>query len=91
MPQLRSDSPIVSGTKRTFVDLIRRFRVDHGLTQRQLAERLSVDEAIVSRVLSGDLSRFSIERLMKYAGELYPQLVVSVGLRERQVEGYDRR
>lgn len=79
MPQLRNNSPVVGETKRTFVDLIEEFRTTNGLSQRELAERLSVDEAIVSKMLSGDLRQFSIERLLTYARTLYPRLDVKVG------------
>ena len=43
------------------------YRNKNNLTQRQLAESLSVDEAKVSKVLRYKIEEFTIDRLIRYA------------------------
>jgi len=46
--------------------LIKKSIQDRGLTQKQAAELMSIDQPKVSKIISGILSEFTLERLMKY-------------------------
>ena len=60
--------------------LVRLHRVmqSRGLNQSQLAKVIAMDKSEVSRLLRGDLSRFSIERLMKALKDLGAPVRISL-------------
>jgi len=48
------------------------------ITQKELAEKIGLDEPETSRVLHYKIERYSIERLIGYALILYPNLTIEV-------------
>ena len=50
----------------------------HKLTQRALAEKLSIDEALVSKIIHYSFEEFTTDRLIKYLSILYPEVEVKV-------------
>jgi predicted XRE-type DNA-binding protein len=55
-----------------------KYKNAHKLTQRALAERLGVDEALVSKIIHYSFDDFTIDRLIKYLSTLYPKLEFKV-------------
>ena len=54
------------------------YKLVHNLTQKELAEKIGLDEPETSRVLHYKIERYSIERLLGYAMALYPKLTLEV-------------
>ena len=54
------------------------YKISHDLTQKELAEKIGLDEPEISRVLHYKIERYSIERLLGYALILYPKLTIEV-------------
>ncbi len=54
------------------------YKVAHNLSQKELAERIGLDEPETSRVLHYKIERYSIERLLGYAVLIYPKLTIEV-------------
>jgi len=54
------------------------YKLAKNLTQKELAEKIGLDESETSRVLHYKIERYSIERLLGYALILYPQLTLEV-------------
>jgi len=54
------------------------YKLSNKLTQKELAEKLGLDEPETSRVLRYKIERYSIERLLGYATILYPKLTLEV-------------
>jgi transcriptional regulator with XRE-family HTH domain len=50
-------------------DILKRRRLESGITQAQLAKRLGVDQSLVSRLEGGSYD-FSIENMIKFADAL---------------------
>jgi predicted XRE-type DNA-binding protein len=50
----------------------------HSLTQRALAERLGIDEALVSKIIHYSFEEFTTDRLIKYLCVLYPEVKVTI-------------
>ena len=54
------------------------YKLAKNLTQKELAEKIGLDEPETSRVLHYKIERYSIERLLVYATALYPKLTIEV-------------
>jgi len=54
------------------------YKLSHKMSQKELSERLGLDEPETSRVLNYKIERYSIERLLAYAKALYPKLTLEV-------------
>lgn len=54
------------------------YKLAKNLTQKELAEKIGLDEPETSRVLHYKIERYSIERLLGYAMALYPKLTIEV-------------
>ena len=54
------------------------YKLLNGLTQKELAEKIGLDESETSRVLHYKIERYSIERLLGYALIVYPKLTLEV-------------
>ena len=48
------------------------------ITQKQLADKLGVDEPEMSRILHYKIERYSIDRLVGYLEVLYPKMSVKL-------------
>lgn len=46
------------------------------LTQKQLASELSIDEALVSKIINYAYDEFTVDRLIKFLSVLYPDVDV---------------
>lgn len=55
-----------------------RYRKIHGFTQRELANELSVNESIVSKILHYNIESFTVDRLMRYLSKIESKVSVSV-------------
>lgn len=44
------------------------------ITQKQLASELSIDEALVSKIINYAYDEFTVDRLVKYLSILYPSV-----------------
>jgi len=58
--------------------MIARYRHEHNLLQKELAEKLGIDESRISEILRGKLEDFSLERLMGYVEVLYPHVRIGI-------------
>jgi predicted XRE-type DNA-binding protein len=54
------------------------YKLSKNLTQKELAEKIGLDEPEISRVLHYKIERYSIERLLDYATILYPKLSLEI-------------
>ena len=54
------------------------YKLEHKISQKELAEKLGLDEPETSRVLHYKIERYSIERLLGYAKTLHPKLTLEV-------------
>jgi predicted XRE-type DNA-binding protein len=48
------------------------YKNEHNITQKELAKKIGIDEALISKVLNYNIDEFTIDRLVKYLSELYP-------------------
>lgn len=49
-----------------------------GLTQKQLAKKLDIDEALVSKIVNYAYDEFTVDRLVKYLSALYPNIDITL-------------
>ena len=55
-----------------------KYKNQRSLTQRALAEKLGIDEALVSKIIHYSVDEFTTDRLVKYLAILYPKLEVKL-------------
>jgi predicted XRE-type DNA-binding protein len=55
-------------------EAIVKFRRSNNLKQKELAARLGIDESRMSEILHYKIDGFTLDRLLGYAQELYPNL-----------------
>jgi predicted XRE-type DNA-binding protein len=72
------DASEVDRAKYKLCQLIAKYHRERELTQRQLANKLEVDEARISEILRGKISSFTVDRLMSYAQKLYPHVKIEI-------------
>jgi predicted XRE-type DNA-binding protein len=54
------------------------YKQNKKLSQKELAEKMNLDEPEISRILHYKIERYSIERLLIYAQLVYPKLTLEV-------------
>ncbi len=50
------------------------YKTVNKMTQKTLAEKLKIDEALMSKILHYHFEEFTIDRLIKYLNTLYPNM-----------------
>jgi predicted XRE-type DNA-binding protein len=58
--------------------LIAKFRREHDLMQKELAERIGVDEPRISDILHGNIQGFTLDRLVSYGEKIFPSLRIII-------------
>lgn len=71
---LGADAPLADRIKQNLCSKIVEYRLTKGITQKQLADKLGVDEPEMSRILHYKIERYSIDRLVGYLEVLYPKM-----------------
>lgn len=75
---LPKNAPEIDKIKYKLCGKILEYKLAKNLTQKELAEKIGLDEPETSRVLHYKIERYSIERLLGYAMALYPKLTIEV-------------
>ena len=80
-PNARMLSPNSSSVERMKFSLCEEFvsfLLEHKLTQRELAERIGIDESLMSKIVHYNFDGFTIDRLLKYLSILLPKAEVKI-------------
>lgn len=75
---LPKDASEVDRAKYALCQLIAKYQREHGLLQKQVAEKIGIDEARISEILRGKIESFTLDRLISYAEELYDNVQVKI-------------
>ena len=75
---LPANATEVERAKYQLCQLIARYQREHGMLQKEIAEKLGVDESRISDILRGKLESFTLDRLIGYAEKLHPGLRVEI-------------
>jgi len=75
---LPKNAPESDKIKYKLCSKILEYKLNKNLTQKELAEKIGLDEPEISRVLHYKIERYSIERLLEYAKILYPKLTMEI-------------
>lgn len=75
---LPKDASEVDRAKYSLCQLIAKYQREHGLLQKEVAEKLGIDEARISEILRGKIESFTLDRLVSYAEELYETVQVKI-------------
>jgi predicted XRE-type DNA-binding protein len=58
--------------------LIAKYRRENDLMQKELAERIGVDESRISDILHGKIESFTLDRLVSYGEKIFPSLRINI-------------
>jgi predicted XRE-type DNA-binding protein len=58
--------------------LIAKYQREHRLLQKEIADKIGVDESRISDILRGRIGSFTLDRLISYADKLHPGLRVQI-------------
>lgn len=75
---LPADATEVDRAKYETCQIIARYQRTHSLRQKDVAEKLGVDESRVSDILRGKIDGFTLDRLAGYAEKLHPGLKIKI-------------
>ena len=75
---LPADSSEVDRAKYQACQLIAKYKREHGWMQKEIAEKLGVDESRISDLLRGKIESFTLDRLIGYAEKLHPGLRIKI-------------
>lgn len=71
---LGAEASLTDRIKQNLCSKIVEYHLKHGVTQKELAVKLGVDEPEMSRILHYKLERYTIDRLVGYLEILYPHV-----------------
>ena len=54
------------------------YKNTHNITQRVLAEKIGIDESLISKILHYHLDEFTIDRLIKYLSKIYSKINLKI-------------
>ena len=75
---LPANATEVERAKYQLCQLIAKYQREHGLLQKEIAEKIGVDESRISDILRGKFESFTLDRLISYAEKLHPGLRVQI-------------
>ena len=75
---LPANATEVERAKYQLCQLIAKYQREHGMLQKEIAEKLGVDESRISDILRGKIESFTLDRQISYAGKLHPGLRVEI-------------
>lgn len=73
----KSASP-VDKMKYLICQKIVEYKLAHKLTQRALAEKISENESLVSKVVHYHIDEFTVDRLLKFLNMIYPNITIDL-------------
>ena len=54
------------------------YKNTHKITQRALAEKIEINESLVSKILHYHFDEFTTDRLIKYLSKIYPEVDIQI-------------
>jgi predicted XRE-type DNA-binding protein len=68
----------VDRAKYELCQIIAKYQREHQLLQKDIAEKLGIDDSRISDILRGKIEGFTLDRLVNYAEKLHPGLKVRI-------------
>tara|TARA_Y100000590_G_scaffold428107_1_gene539079 strand:+ start:1566 stop:1877 length:312 start_codon:yes stop_codon:yes gene_type:complete len=75
---LPKDASPVDRTKYRLCEKFVIYKNEHKISQKELASKIGIDEALMSKILRYQFDEFTTDRLIKYLNVIYPQIDVKV-------------
>ncbi|MGZ3697299.1 MAG: XRE family transcriptional regulator [Bdellovibrionota bacterium] len=85
-PASRMLPPNASAVEKLKFSLCEQFVIyllDHRLTQRDLAEKIGIDESLMSKIVHYNFDDFTIDRLVKYLSVLFPKADLEILIKKK--------
>ena len=86
-PASRMLSPNAGPVERLKFSLCEQFvsyLLEHKVTQRELAEKIGIDESLMSKIVHYNFDDFTIDRLVKYLSILFPRADLEILIKNKK-------
>ena len=86
LPPLGCCPPNASPVERLKFSLCEQFvscLLEHKLTQRELAEKIGIDESLMSKIVHYGFDDFTIDRLVEYFSVLFPKADLKILVKKK--------
>jgi predicted XRE-type DNA-binding protein len=86
-PASRMLSPNAGSVERLKFSLCEQFvsyLLEHKVTQRELAEKIGIDESLMSKIVHYNFDDFTIDRLVKYLSILFPRADLEILIKNKK-------
>jgi predicted XRE-type DNA-binding protein len=86
-PASRMLSPHAGSVEKLKFSLCEKFvcyLLEHKLTQHELAEKIGIDESLISKIVHYHFDDLTIERLVKYLSLLLPQAELKISIKKKK-------
>jgi len=60
------------------------YLLDNKLTQRELADKIGIDESLMSKIVHYNFDDFTIDRLVKYLSALFPKADLEILVKKKK-------
>jgi predicted XRE-type DNA-binding protein len=77
---LPKDASTIDRTKYAICREIVIYKNKKNMTQRELAEKIGENESLISKVVHYNIEEFTIDRLMKFLSEIYPNAEIKINV-----------
>lgn len=87
-PASRMLPPNASSVERLKYSLCEHFvayLLDHKLSQKELAEKIGIDEALVSKIVHYNFEEFTLDRLVKFLSVLLPTADLEILVKGKKI------
>jgi len=75
---LPKNAPPVDRAKYRLCEKFVIYKNTHQISQKELAKKIGIDEALMSKILRYHFDEFTADRLIKYLNEIYPEVDVKI-------------
>ena len=81
---LPTDASPVERLKFSLCEKFVSYLLDHKLTQRERAEKVGIDESLMSKIVHYNFDDFTIDRLVKYLSILFPKADLEILIKTKK-------
>lgn len=81
---LLSNASSVERLKFSLCEKFVSYLLDHKITQRELAEKIGIDESLMSKIVHYNFDDFTIDRLVKYLSVLFPKADLEILVKKKK-------
>lgn len=77
---LPPNASVIDKTKYKICSLFVVYKRENNISQAKLAEKIGIDEALMSKILHYHIDEFTTDRLLRFLSEIYPDIDIKLNV-----------